>query len=92
MRHAAKTRALIHPASPAVNQNEATVIPYGIARTVDGVREEMQKSALDQAVQDMMEAAADLPVPDHLLKFIEDLEDEAGDDAAERRRGGSLDR
>jgi hypothetical protein len=58
---------------------------------VDGVREEMQKSALDQAVRDMMEAAGDLPVPDHLLKFIEDLEDDA-DAAAERRSAGSTDR
>ena len=87
MRHAAKTRALIHPASPAVNQNEATVIPYVNARTVDGVRGEMQKSALDQVVQDMMEAAADLPVPDHLLKFIEDIEEHADGEDTDRRIG-----
>jgi hypothetical protein len=92
MRHAAKTRALIHPASPAVNQNEATVIPYGSTRTVGGVGEEMQKSALDQAVRDMMEAAGDLPVPDHLLKFVEDLEDHAEGEDPERRRARSTDR
>lgn len=52
----------------------------------------MQKSALDQAVQDMMEAAADLPVPDHLLKFIEDLADDADGEDAERRRTNPTDR
>jgi hypothetical protein len=47
----------------------------------------MQKSALDQAVRDMMEAAGDLPVPDHLLKFIEALEEHADDEDSERRIG-----
>jgi hypothetical protein len=53
----------------------------------DGGRDEVQRSALDNALREMMEAAGDLPVPQHLVNFIEALEDETGPDESERKAG-----
>jgi hypothetical protein len=42
-------------------------------------RDAKRRSALDKALRDMMRAAGDLPVPDDLLKFVEALEQCAGE-------------
>jgi len=43
-------------------------------------RDAERRSALDNALRDMMRAAGDLPVPDDLLKFVEALEQGSGED------------
>ena len=53
----------------------------------DGGRDDVQRSALDRSLREMMEAAGELPVPQHLVNFIETLEDEAGPDESERKAG-----
>jgi hypothetical protein len=53
----------------------------------DGGRDGMQKSALENSLREMIEAASDLPVPQHLLNFIEALDDEAGPEEGERKTG-----
>ena len=49
---------------------------------VDGSRDQDLRSALDRALRDMMSAANDLPVPEHLVDFVEALaaEDKARED------------
>jgi hypothetical protein len=54
----------------------------------DGVWNEMEKAALDKALREMMRAAGDLPVPDHLLKFVEELEAQVPANDAERKAAG----
>lgn len=78
---------MFDPPSPAVNQKHATVIPYGGARMGDGGRDEVQSSTLENALREMMAAAGELPVPQHLVGFIEALEDEADPDQGERKTG-----
>lgn len=53
----------------------------------DGGRDGMERSALDKSLREMVEAAADLPVPQHLINFIDALEDEAGAEDGERKAG-----
>jgi hypothetical protein len=47
----------------------------------------MEKAALDKALREMMRAAGDLPVPDHLLQFVEDLEAQLPANDAELKAG-----
>jgi hypothetical protein len=46
---------------------------------VDGSRDRDLRPALDRALRDMMSAACELPVPEHLIEFAEALvADDAG--------------
>lgn len=80
--------ALIDPASPAVNQNRANLVLHGGTRMADGVRDEMEKAAIDETLREMMRAANELPVPDHLLKFVEALDGQPVAEDESRKAAG----
>ena len=49
-----------------------------------GGQDEVEKAGLDKALREMMRAAGDLPVPDHLLALIDQLESQPAAEDADR--------
>jgi len=50
-----------------------------------GGQDEVEKAALDKGLREMMRAAADLPVPEHLLALIDQLEAQSAAEDADRK-------